>query len=785
MNKPDACKGCPGYSTNKGFIKGKRWINHKSLIVLEHPVEKDFIKPYDNGYVWSLKKIAANAGYDISTCDMTYAVKCKPLRPDGKSRGPTETEITECKARYLDDEINTFEGNLIIPSGDISIKAVGHIVGNQINSRGYIFKGTKHKIIPIVSPAFIMEGNQAYSSITTSDFNKIKEEENDRTVTHTEKDYNIYPTIDDIRNQCRKLLQSGEKLSVDIETVGIKPYTCNIICVGVAWSGQSALCIPFLKQHGSLYWENLEDEAEAWAWVYRLLTNPKTTIITQNGITFDMAVFQALAVPFRRFKVPLADTIIKFHTLYLELPHNLNFMSSLFTGKGSFKTQMKESTKDNFMINLPDEQLRTYNLDDCVATYTINDELDKEIAEAGFSDYYNDVIRPLQYIVFDMQSYGIPIDKHRMKELHHKADAALVQMDQYWEELLGQKFNPCSPVQVKKLLNNYLHQAINGTSKLDLVKAIQDEPRLEPIVKGILNYRDFSKMRGTYLQLKTDPDGRIRSSFKLWGTLTWRLASSDPNLQNIPRRIKHGINIKSIFVAPKGKAFCSFDFSQLEARIPAYASRCDKLIKLFDNREDYYLSLACVAFKRPVTDKDSIERFNAKTFKLAEGYGANAWTISNHILKDTYELVDPKYIQTILNRWHEDTPEIHAWHEECYQTALKTGKVYDGFGYSRTLFGKKDDWRQIAYSWPTQTTASGIMNRTMVRIVRSGILEKYGVFLFLQVHDELFFEIPDDINPQFFQDMRELMETPITIFGYNNVVFPISYKVGSTWGNMK
>ena len=322
---------------------------------------------------------------------------------------------------------------------------------------------------------------------------------------------------------------------------------------------------------------------------------------------------------------------------------------------------MKEAKTPVGMISLPDKKVRTYNLDDVTSTFIINEAIDKDIVEAGLDKYYHKVVKPLQYIVMDMQMHGVQLDTILMQELHDKASKEIDIMMQQWEHILGIPFNPSSPKQVSWLFNDLLNQKVQSTDKLSLLKAMRTEPLLKSVVNGVLEYRDFVKDRGTYLRQKPDPDGRIRTQFRVWGTLTWRLSSSDPNLQNIPRKPRRGINIKNIYCAPPGRLLYAIDYSQLEARIPAYASRCQKLMDIFTSGKDYYLALACIAFKREITNKEGPERFSAKTFKLAEGYGANAQTISDHILRDSYEYIEPNYIQSILNLWKADIPNI------CFQ----------------------------------------------------------------------------------------------------------------------
>lgn len=397
---------------------------------------------------------------------------------------------------------------------------------------------------------------------------------------------------------------------------------------------------------------------------------------------------------------------------------------------------------------------------------------------------------PFCWVVEQMQNNGILIDQSLMADFREECSVKLVAIRKEWADALGYPLNPNSPVQVLETFRDDFKIELEETDELHLLKAVIQQPRLLPLVRSILDYRDLLKKRSTYLNLVPDRDGRVRSTFKAYGTVTWRLSSSDPNLQNVPREVTQGINVKDIYKAPEGYVFLELDHRQLEFRIPAYASGCHSLIDRFEKGEDVYLYYASIIFERPITTKGSERQF-AKTYKLAEGYGAGAKKIQETMLLETGKYGDPIFvdipkIRRIQDQFKLETPEKFRWHEAGKHLAERTGLLYDGFTTPRYLHGRREDYRSIGYSWPTAATASGIVNRNMLRIY-----EAYGhnlcsdeIKLVLQVHDALYFEVRERDWRIHALTIKSLMEEPHVIFG-KTVSFPVDIKVGERWGHMK
>lgn len=404
--------------------------------------------------------------------------------------------------------------------------------------------------------------------------------------------------------------------------------------------------------------------------------------------------------------------------------------------------------------------------------------------------YYEEVVRELQWVTMDIQRAGMFVDQQRVADYQAQAAAQLAKEREDWQAAFGRKFNPNSSQQVLELFEEDFRIPLRDKKNhrtadvLALLKTTINHPTLA-IVKEIIKYREIVKDLGTYLKPEVWPDGRVRTSFRTYGTLTWRLSSRDPNLQNIPREERHGIYIKNIYCAPPGRMLGEIDYSALEDRIPAYAAGCSKLIDMFEKHEDTHTHRARVIYG--CQDISKKQRNFSKRLRYSRGYGAAVLTVCEKLLEDSHEWHPPQEIGPMLKLLDDDMPEIIAWHNRCWDESEKTGISTDGFGVPRVLFEPPGQRRQVAYSDPTQRTASGIMNRSMVRYyhAKRGGHFRDDTFVNCQVHDSLMIEAHEDHFESELLKLKELMEVPVDIFGRKQVVFPCEAKWGKSWGSMK
>lgn len=387
--KPTECKGCPSELINEGFAHHSGPSNAKVMIIGEAlgEVESREGKPFWGGTGQMLRSMLRQA--DLRDPYITNVVKCRPWEIGSNkyvkiNRVPTTIEISTCGDRYLTREIRDLKPTIIIPAGDTAMRWVFKHYGQQApgpitNIRGYVFSvhDTIHnhqtKVLPIVHPSYIAQGNPEYWSITVHDLRKAVHESLSQTSTETPERFIIGPSVQSVRNTTRFLLERRLPFSFDLETLGLDIYSINIMCLGIAWSASDAICIPLLKRGGYEYWTK-EEEVEVWKLICELLDSDNTKI-TQNGFPFDIPIFKYLGVSVRG---RCEDTLTQHHTVALELPHSLEFLASTYTRQRVFKGEAKGTAS---MLWRKNEDMWNYNCRDCTATWTAKFELDKELDE--------------------------------------------------------------------------------------------------------------------------------------------------------------------------------------------------------------------------------------------------------------------------------------------------------------------------------------------------------------------------------------------------------------------
>lgn len=384
--KPPDCLGCPSALVNEGFAHHSGPQDASIMLIGEAlgEVEAREGKPFWGGTGQMLRTMLRQAG--IVDPYITNIVKCRPWMEGAnkyvrKNRTPRTEEITQCTRRYLEKELRSTKPVLIVPVGSTALQWLFSYYkqpdpGPITAVRGYVFtmqdEIQSFKVIPIVHPSYIAQGNPEYWSITVHDLKKALIESKSRETTETPERFIIGPSLQTVRNTIRFLLERGLPISIDLETLGLDIYSINIMCMGIAWSSSDAICIPLLQRGGYLYWKNDEEEMEVWKLICELLDSNNTKI-TQNGFPFDLPIFKHLGCTVRG---RCEDTLTQHHTVALELPHSLEFLASTYTKQRVFKGEAKGPGS---MLWRKNEDLWTYNARDATATWTVWQELNKEL----------------------------------------------------------------------------------------------------------------------------------------------------------------------------------------------------------------------------------------------------------------------------------------------------------------------------------------------------------------------------------------------------------------------
>lgn len=379
----DDCKGCPSASTNQGFAMGEGPTTAPIMFIGEALGEQEANegRPFVGGTGKMLRMMIHQAGIPESMFYITNVVKC---RPPG-NRTPTPTEIDYCSLRYLHKELSHVKPRVIVPVGDIAMRAiipdtrVGIVAG-----RGYTFQSKWGPAIPIVHPSFVARGNPHYWGITVADLGKIKDAGYGKLREHPEEKFILRPSIDQVEEAINKIKRDRLRFTFDLETIGERE-TLNIMCIGLAWSPSHAICIPFLTRGAHEYWKIKSHEEEAWRLLCSLFDSD-IPMVGQNIFTFDIPKLCEVGVVVKRTdslgNSRAHDTLIRHHILAAELPHSLAFLTSIYTDMPHYKLMVKGA---GGMLWAPDEIMWTYNMRDCVATYIADQYITKELREAGLA----------------------------------------------------------------------------------------------------------------------------------------------------------------------------------------------------------------------------------------------------------------------------------------------------------------------------------------------------------------------------------------------------------------
>ncbi|MCH9809089.1 MAG: DNA polymerase I [Alphaproteobacteria bacterium] len=430
---------------------------------------------------------------------------------------------------------------------------------------------------------------------------------------------------------------------------------------------------------------------------------------------------------------------------------------------------------DKTFAEVPIEQASEYAAEDADITLRLWLILKPRLVAERMTTVYETLERPLIRVIADMERTGIKVDRNILSRLSGTFQQRAAALEDEVFELVGEKFNLASPKQLGELLFDKLKLPGGKKTKtgqwetraglLDDLAGNEELPDdARRLVQTMLEWRQLTKLRSTYTDALPgfiNPDTkRIHTSYSLAATTTGRLASSDPNLQNIPIRTKEGREIRTAFIAEKGHKLISADYSQIELRVLAHIADIPQLKKAFEEGLDIHAMTASEMFDVPIADMPSETRRRAKAINFGIIYGISAFGLANQLSISRQEAGE--YIKTYFKRF----PGIRDYMEGTKEFARENG-------YVETVFGRKIHYPEIntknpsmrgfleraAINAPIQGTASDIIRRAMVRMPAALEAAKLSsAKMLLQVHDELIFEASADEADKLIDVAREVME---------------------------
>ncbi len=421
--------------------------------------------------------------------------------------------------------------------------------------------------------------------------------------------------------------------------------------------------------------------------------------------------------------------------------------------------------------------------------------LEKKIEEKKLESVYRDIELPLMPVIDSMQKRGIKIDTVVLQTLSHDYHKELEKLEkQIWKEA-GEEFNINSPKQLGVILFEKLALKVKGQRKTAGGSMSTRESELEklkdlhPIVPRIFLYRELQKLLSTYIDVVPsliDPaDGRLHTTFIQTGTTTGRMSSQNPNIQNIPIKTELGRAIRDSFVAEKGYKLVECDYSQIQLRVAAFLSGDQKLIEIFTSGRDVHTEVAARVFKVNFGEVDKEMRRKAKVinFGILYGMGVNA----------------------LKQNLGSDRAEAQRFYEEYFATFTGLAEYLERVksdagrkGYTETLFGRRRYFEGItsklpfiraqaermAINAPIQGTESDIMKLAMIKVAEE-FKDSEDVFLLLQIHDSLLFEVREDKVKEYAPRIQFIMEHIVPLEQTAQIPLLVGVQYGEHWGDMK
>ncbi|OGD67128.1 hypothetical protein A2442_01890 [Candidatus Campbellbacteria bacterium RIFOXYC2_FULL_35_25] len=421
-----------------------------------------------------------------------------------------------------------------------------------------------------------------------------------------------------------------------------------------------------------------------------------------------------------------------------------------------------------------------------------------ELKEKELESVWKEVELPIIPVIKKIGEKGIKVDKNYLEKLSKEYHKELDKFQQKIWKIAGEEFNINSPKQVGELLFDKMgivlknHKKTSTGAKSTNIAVLEQLKEEYPIVSDILRYREFQKLLSTYIDnipKMLDENNRLHTTFLQAGTTTGRMASQEPNLQNIPTKTELGQKIRSAFVTEKGFKLVAFDYSQIELRLAALLSGDGKLINIFKEGRDVHTAVASEVFGVPFDQVDKEMRRKAKVINFGILYGMGV----NSLRKSLGDDVKREEAQIFYNEYFDKFSKLAEYIENIKRETKE-------LGYTKTFFGRRRYFEGIdsripfvramtermAINAPIQGTSADMtkiaMGRVNEYIVKKGLAE--DVFILLQVHDELILEVREDLVKKIVPEIQKIMEDVILPKDAFGIKFVVDASVGEDWGNL-
>jgi DNA polymerase-1 len=639
-----------------------------------------------------------------------------------------------------------------------------------------------------------MEFNRLLSSVISAygEPNLIPKNEKKENIKGAEpinnKNYHLIQNLNKIDEWINEAEEIGE-IAVDTETDSLDPHQANLVGISLSTKIGKACYIPV--GHKSTKCLNKKDVLKK---IKPLLEDPSIKKIGQN-IKFDFIIFYMNGITLNSME----DTMLMSYVLDAgKNRHNMDTLSEIHLNHKpiKFKELVGTGKKEINFSEVEIDKAKDYAAEDADVTYRLYKKFYKSLKSEKLNNIYEIFEKPLIKILAFMEIEGIKVDNKFLNTLSLKFEKKIEKIQKEIFKISKKEFNIASPKQLGEIIYNDLK--IAGLKKTKKGSFATSASVLEDLAfkghefaKLVLDWRQLSKLKNTYsdsLPEHLNPNTkRVHTSFLLAATTTGRLASSDPNLQNIPIKTEDGRDIRKAFIAEKDNVLISADYNQIEMRILADLADVKELKKAFKNNEDIHSLTASQIFNIDIKKVDKDQRRKAKAINFGIIYGISQYGLAKQINVSNYEA------EEFLNAYFAKFPEIKIYMDNTIKFCRKSGYVNNIFG-RRSHFNSINDknfnvrnfQERAAINAPIQGSASEIMRLAMIRIDKKLKEEKsIKSKMLLQIHDELIFEVKKSEIKKMMKIIKDEMIS-VANSDYHSFSIPLTVDInsGNNWGEL-
>jgi len=544
------------------------------------------------------------------------------------------------------------------------------------------------------------------------------------------------------------MLEEAELAAFDTETTGLDPLRARLVGLSFAVRAGEAYYLPLAHDYAGA--PKQIDLAHALARLKHWFENPEKKKLAQNG-KYDQHILMNHGVAVRGIA---HDTLLQSYVLESHKPHDMDSMAMRHLGVKtiSYAEVCGKGANQIGFEQVALDRATEYSAEDADITLQLHQTLWPRIAQdEKLKRVYETIEMPTREVLFIMERNGVLLDTALLARQSHELGERILELEKQAHGLAGQPFNLGSPKQIQEILFNRLGLPVK--KKTPTGQPSTDEDVLQelaadfPLPKVLLEHRGFSKLKSTYTdklpQMVNPQTGRVHTSFSQATAVTGRLASSDPNLQNIPVRTPEGRRIREAFIAPPGCEIVSADYSQIELRIMAHLSGDRNLMQAFHEGADIHRATASEIFGVPLADVTPEQRRYTKAINFGLIYGMSAFGLAAQLS------IDRAAAQAYIDRYFARYPGVAEYMQHTREIARAQGYVETVFG--RRLWipdinagggPRRQGAERAAINAPMQGTAADLVKLAMIQVQHWLERERLGSRLLLQVHDELVLEVP-------------------------------------------